>query len=113
LTLERLKVFVVSFECWRFLLILLDVEGFYFYFLMLKFIAFILKCLKFLLLVLNVESACSYLWILKVLTFVLGCWRFLLLDVHQNYVYKIIFSQKYLKLEFNLLNCKHNIWLYL
>jgi hypothetical protein len=38
------KVFVVSFECSKFLFILLDVEGFYFYFLMLKVIAFTFGC---------------------------------------------------------------------
>jgi hypothetical protein len=55
-----LKVFIVSFECWRFLLILLDVEGPYFYFLMLKVIVYTFGCSKFLLLVLDVESSFSY-----------------------------------------------------
>jgi hypothetical protein len=45
---------------------LLDVEGFYIYFLMLKVIALTLGCSKFLLLVLDVESSCFYSWILKV-----------------------------------------------
>jgi hypothetical protein len=51
----------------------LDVEGSYFYFLMLKVIALTFGCLEFLLLVLDVESFYFYSWILKVLTFVLGC----------------------------------------
>jgi hypothetical protein len=55
-----LKVFVFSFECWRFLLIVLDVEGFYFYFLIWKVIALILECSKFLLLFLDVKSSCFY-----------------------------------------------------
>jgi hypothetical protein len=65
------------------LLFFLDVEGSYFYFLMLKVINLIFGCSKFLLLVLHVESFCFYFWILNVLTFVFGCWRFsfLLLDV--------------------------------
>jgi hypothetical protein len=49
LLLKRFKVFVVSFECWRFLFILLNVEGF-----------------------------CSYFWMLKVLTFIFWCQRLLL-----------------------------------
>jgi len=77
LLLEKLKAFAFAFKCWRFLLIFLDVEGSYFYFLMLNVI--ILGCSKFLLLVLDVESFCSYSWILKVLTFVLRCCRFLFL----------------------------------
>ncbi len=85
----KLKIFTLTFECWRFLLILLDVEGSYFYFLMFKVIALTLECLKFLLLVLNVESFCFYFWILKVFAFVLGCWRFLLLflNVEGSYFY--------------------------
>jgi hypothetical protein len=75
---KRLKVFVVCFECWRFIFILLDVEGFYFYVLMFKVIILILKCSKFLLLIFNVQSYCFYFWISKVITFILGCWRFLL-----------------------------------
>jgi hypothetical protein len=55
-----LKFFVVSFEYLKFLLIFLDVEGSYFYFLMLKVIVFTFGCSKFLLLVLDVESFCSY-----------------------------------------------------
>jgi hypothetical protein len=79
LLLKRLKVFVFAFECWRFLFILLDVEGSYFYFLMLKVITFTLGFSKNLLLILDVESFWSYSWILKVITFVLRCWRFLFL----------------------------------
>jgi hypothetical protein len=84
-----LKVFVVSFERWRFLLILLDVKGFNFYFLMLKVIALTVGYSKSLLLVLDVEIFYFYSWILKVLSFVLGCWRFLflLLDVEGFYFY--------------------------
>jgi hypothetical protein len=52
---------------------LLDVDGSYFYFLMLKVIALTLGCSKFLFLVLNVEISCSYSWTLKVFTLVLGC----------------------------------------
>jgi len=54
-------------------LVLLDVKGSYFYFLMLKVITLIFGCSKFLLLVLDVESSYSYPWILKVLIFVFGC----------------------------------------
>jgi hypothetical protein len=64
-----LKVFVVSFECGRFLLIFFNIEGSYFHLLMLKVITPTLRCSKFLLLVLDVESPCSYSWY----------WRFLLL----------------------------------
>jgi hypothetical protein len=52
---------------------LLEVEGSYFYFLMLKVITLILKCSKLLLLVLDIQSFCSYSWILKIFTFVLKC----------------------------------------
>ncbi len=110
-----LKVFVIYFEYWRFLLILLDVEGYYVTFLFFIF----------------------YSWMLKVLTFGFRCWKFLFLFLniagfyfcyfyairpnfhyvsihqHQNYVYKVRFFQKYLKFYFNLPNHKHNIWFYL
>jgi hypothetical protein len=66
---------------------ILDVEGFYFYFLMLKVIVLTFGCLKFIHLILDVESSCSHSWILKVFTFVFRCWRFLLLDVEGSYFY--------------------------
>jgi hypothetical protein len=75
------KVFVVSFECWRFLLLLL----------MLKVTILILGCSKFLLLVLDVESSYFYSWILKVLTLVLGCWKFLLLLLDAEGLWFLIF----------------------
>jgi hypothetical protein len=75
------KVFVVSFECWRFLLLLL----------MLKVTILILGCWKFLLLVLDVESSYFYSWILKVLTLVLGCWKFLLLLLDAEGLWFLIF----------------------
>ncbi len=46
------KTLIFGFRCWKFLLLFLDIEGFYF---------------------------CS--WMLKVLALTFKCWRFLLLDV--------------------------------
>jgi hypothetical protein len=102
-----LKVFAPAFECWRFLLILLGVEGYYFYFFMLKVITFTwmfkvftfgFRCWKLLFLLSNIKGYYFCSWMLKVLALTFKCWRFLLLDVHQNYVYKVRFVQKYLKL---------------
>jgi hypothetical protein len=88
-----LKVFVVSFECWRFLLILLDVEGSFFYFLMLKVITFTLGCLKFLLLLLDIEGF-YFCWF-----YVIGLnFHYVSIHQHQNYVYKVRFFQKVLKI---------------
>jgi len=108
-----LKVFVVSFEYLRFLLLLFDVEGYCFYFWMFKVFTFGFRCWKFLFLLLNIEGSYFCFWMLNVLALIFKCWRFLLLDVHQNYVYKVRFFQKYLKFYFNLPHCKHNILLYL
>ncbi len=98
--LKKLKVFVLTFECWRYLLILLDVEGFYFYLLilkgyhsyswMLKVLIFGFKCWKFLLLFLKIEGSYFCSWMLKVLVITFKCWRFLLLDVEGSYFYSWI-----------------------
>jgi hypothetical protein len=69
-----------------FLLILLDVEGFYFYFLMLKVIVFTFGCSKFLLLVLNVESFCSYFCYFYVIRL---NFHYVSIHQHQNYVHKV------------------------
>jgi hypothetical protein len=112
LLLKRLKVFAFAFECWRFLLFLLNIESPCSYFWMLKVLTFIFYFLIY----------CFYSWMFKVLTFGFKCWKFLLLLLniedsclccfyvirpnfhyfsihqHQNYVYKVRFFQKYLKL---------------
>jgi hypothetical protein len=100
----RLKVFVIALK---------EVEGFCFCFWRLKVFVFALR---------EVEYFCFRFWMLKVFTYGFGCWNFLLLllDIegcyfwyfyvigpnfhyvsihqHQNYVYKVRFFQKYLKL---------------
>jgi hypothetical protein len=92
-----LKVFVVSFECWRFLLILLDIEGSYFYFLMLKgyyfyfwmfkVLIFGFRCWKFLFILLDIEGSYFCSSMLKVHVLIIKCWNFLLLDVEGSYFY--------------------------
>jgi hypothetical protein len=81
---------------------------------MLKVITLAFGCSKFLLFILDVQSFLSYTWILKVLIFVLFYvirpnFHYVSIHQHQNYVYKVRFFQKYLKLYFNLLDCKHSI----
>jgi len=73
LLLERLKVYALAFECWRFLLFLFNMKGYCSYSWMFKVLTFVFRCWKFLLLLLDIEG--FYLFI--------RCWRFLflLLDV--------------------------------
>jgi hypothetical protein len=76
-----LKVFVVSFECS------------FFYFLMLKVITFTLGCLKFLLLLLDIEGF-YFCWF-----YVIGLnFHYVSIHQHQNYVHKVRFFQKVLKI---------------
>jgi hypothetical protein len=124
LLLKRLKTFVFTFGGWRFLLLLLNVEGFCCFFWILKVFIHTFGCWRFslLLLLFDVNGYCFYSWMFKVFTFGFRCWKFLflLLDIegfyfffynvtglnfhyvlihqHQNYVYKVSFFQKYLKL---------------
>jgi hypothetical protein len=95
----NLKVLAHTFECWRFWLLFFDVKGYCFYFWMLKVFTFgFSQCWKFLFLFLDIEASYFYFLMLRVLILTLKCWRFLFLDVHQNYVYKVRFFQKHLKL---------------
>ncbi len=94
------------------MLFLLDVEGSYFYFLMLKVITLTLGCSKFLLLVLDVKSFCSYFWILKVFTFVIGCWRFLLLDVEVLWFLVFYLFSYIKKIDVKIYSILFKSWLY-
>jgi hypothetical protein len=95
LLLERLKVLVLReveifcscFNCWRFLLILLDVKSSYFYFLMLKVFALTLRCRRFL----------FYSWMLKVFY----SWSFVYLHILKKndvIIYSILFRSSMYKL---------------
>jgi hypothetical protein len=83
-----LKVFAHTFGCWKFLLLLFDVKGYYYsYSLMFKLLTFSFKCWKFFILFLDIEGFYFCSWMLKVLTLTFRCWRFLLLDVEGFYFY--------------------------
>jgi hypothetical protein len=67
-----LKVFVVSFECWRLLFLLFDVKCYCFFSWMFKVLTFVFRCSKFLFLLLDIEGFSFYYWMLKVLFILLG-----------------------------------------
>jgi hypothetical protein len=83
-----LKVFAHTFGCWMFLLLLLDVKGYYFYSLMLKVLTFGFKCWKFLLFFLDIESFYFYYWMLKVCV---NFWSFVYLHILKKNDVKIYF----------------------
>jgi hypothetical protein len=88
-----LKVLAHTFECWRFLLFLLNVEGSCSYFGMLKVFISGFKCWNFFLLLLDIVGFyfCYFyiIWVKFSLCFNLST---------SNSVYKVRFFQKYLKL---------------
>jgi hypothetical protein len=71
----------------------LGARHYWFYSWMLKFLTFGFRCWKFFLLFLDIKDNYFCFWMLKVIALTLKCWKFLLFDVHQNYVYKVIFSK--------------------
>ncbi len=81
-----LKVIVHTFGCWKFLLLLFDVKGYCFYSWMIKVLTSSFRCWKFLFLLLDIEGFYFFNFYVMRLNF-----HYILIHQHQNYVYKVRF----------------------